>query len=657
MLSLAELHLKCEEREASDGERPRVSSEGPGGKVFFAGSGRFVAIRSSQCGAAFVAGGGCQSRGWSQAGRCRESVKENGGNPVEESDHSEIQQLLTEIESLRERVAELESRKTGNASAESAKAGATPEPLNAVTEALSAAPPTMAPASGAPAAANNTAVANAGPEPDPNGQDASGHNMSLPGGPMLNIRGFLDFNFDAGSVANPLIYPLTIPPPATVHDAFQFGEFDLFLSSRVSNTISFLSEIVFGGDASNSWGIDIERAQISYKPSPYFQISGGRMHTAIGYYNTAYHHGTWFQETATGRPYMYFYEDSGGILPVHLVGMEASGLIPGTGKINAHWIAEVGERSELKASSPADREPAGAEFRVRHGSQSVQPRGIHQDGGAANRRKLLQHDPCSGVPHVNNTITGAYVVYLTSVWEFFNELQIQRDHSFGSGVSYNTPLGYTQLSRKFGKYRPYVRWQEVNVPVNDPLYGSVGRFDGPSLGLRMDFADYAALKVQFNRIYTRSPLAMNSLRQPGFVHILGATMKRPYFCSRYLYAVGLLVVLFASNAPTVAEDEVAIIVNPSNSVASLSAGDLHRIFLGDKSTWPNGKHIFLVMAAPGSAERAVVLKNVYKMSEADYAKFFLQATFTGAVSAPPKDAYWRRRSNSWWRERREPLGM
>jgi ABC-type phosphate transport system substrate-binding protein len=62
------------------------------------------------------------------------------------------------------------------------------------------------------------------------------------------------------------------------------------------------------------------------------------------------------------------------------------------------------------------------------------------------------------------------------------------------------------------------------------------------------------------------------------------------------------------------------------------------MFLGDKSTWPNGKHVFLVMAAPGSAERAVILKNVYKMSEVEYAKYFLQATFTGTVSAPPKDA-------------------
>jgi hypothetical protein len=335
--------------------------------------------------------------------------------------------------------------------------------------------------------------------------------MSLPGGPKLIIRGFLDFNFDAGSVANPLIYPLTVPPPATVHDAFQFGEFDLFMSSKLSDRINFLSEVVFGADASNFWGIDIERAEITYKPSQYFQLSGGRMHTAIGYYNTAYHHGTWFQ-TATGRPYMYFYEDSGGILPVHIVGLEAAGLIPGLEKVNAHWIAEVGNGVSSSfigqpiVSQPVQNFVSDTDHKAFNLAGYVKLGDVQIGGNYYNTVRVPD-----GIPHVNNTITGAYVVYLTSTWEFFNELQVQRDHLFGSAITHNTPLGYTQLSRKFGKYRPYFRWQEVNVPVNDPLYGTVGRFDGPSFGLRMDFADYAALKVQYNRIYTRDPLAKNGL--------------------------------------------------------------------------------------------------------------------------------------------------
>ena len=44
------------------------------------------------------------------------------------------------------------------------------------------------------------------------------------------------------------------------------------------------------------------------------------------------------------------------------------------------------------------------------------------------------------------------------------------------------------------------------------------------------------------------------------------------------------------------------------------------------------------MAAPGSPERSAVLAAIYKMTESDYAKYFLQAAFTGAVAAPPKDA-------------------
>ena len=162
--------------------------------------------------------------------------------------------------------------------------------------------------------------------------------MTLPGGgPSLKIRAFGDVNLGLGSDANPLIFPL----PQPVHNTFQLGEFDLFLSSRLSKHVSGISEIVIGSDPTNFWGLDIERLQITYKANPYFEISAGRYHTSIGYYNTAFHHGTWFQ-TATGRPFMYYFEDSGGLLPVHSVGVTTTGLVPHTGALELHWIAEVG---------------------------------------------------------------------------------------------------------------------------------------------------------------------------------------------------------------------------------------------------------------------------------------------------------------------------
>jgi len=238
------------------------------------------------------------------------------------------------------------------------------------------------------------------------------------------------------------------------------------------------------------------------------------MHTALGYYNTAYHHGTWFQ-TATGRPYMYFYEDSGGILPVHIVGIEAQGLVPGSGKWNAHWIAEVGNgESSAFIGQPIVNQPvqnfvSDSDHKAFNLAGYIKPdwlSGWQIGGNYYNDERVPD-----GIPHVKNVITGAYAVYITPVWEFFNECQVQRDRSIGSSITYNTPLCYTQLSHKFGKYRPYFRWQEVNVPVGDPLYGTVGRFEGPSFGTRMDFADYAALKLQYNRIYTRDPQAKNGL--------------------------------------------------------------------------------------------------------------------------------------------------
>jgi hypothetical protein len=138
-------------------------------------------------------------------------------------------------------------------------------------------------------------------EPKPQDEfDDHAHMMDLPGGgPTLKLRGFLDFNLGLGTVANPLIFPLNAP----AHNTFQSGEFDLFISSKLSDTLSFFSEVIIGSDPTNEWGIDIERLQLTYRPSQYFEISGGRYHTSIGYYNTAFHHGTWFQ-TATGRPFM-----------------------------------------------------------------------------------------------------------------------------------------------------------------------------------------------------------------------------------------------------------------------------------------------------------------------------------------------------------------
>ncbi len=85
-----------------------------------------------------------------------------------------------------------------------------------------------------------------------------------------------------------------------------------------------------------------------------------------------------------------------------------------------------------------------------------------------------------------------------------------------------------------------------------------------------------------------------------------------------------------------AEQTLAIIVNQSNPVENFSLEELRKIFLGERSHWPNGRRITLVMLDPSQPERKVVLRDIYGMSEKDFNNHFIQGVFTGAVFVSPK---------------------
>ena len=83
--------------------------------------------------------------------------------------------------------------------------------------------------------------------------------------------------------------------------------------------------------------------------------------------------------------------------------------------------------------------------------------------------------------------------------------------------------------------------------------------------------------------------------------------------------------------------EVDVVVNNSNKIGPLSREEVRRIYVGEKSSWPGGKRITVLMLALDQRERVVILREVLKMNESDYTKYFLQAAFTGRVQAAPKD--------------------
>ncbi len=84
------------------------------------------------------------------------------------------------------------------------------------------------------------------------------------------------------------------------------------------------------------------------------------------------------------------------------------------------------------------------------------------------------------------------------------------------------------------------------------------------------------------------------------------------------------------------EQSLAIIVNQSNPVDNFSMAELRKIFLGERSHWPNGRRITLVMMDPAQPERKVILREIYGMNEKDVSQHFIQGVFTGAVFVSPK---------------------
>ncbi len=81
--------------------------------------------------------------------------------------------------------------------------------------------------------------------------------------------------------------------------------------------------------------------------------------------------------------------------------------------------------------------------------------------------------------------------------------------------------------------------------------------------------------------------------------------------------------------------DVAVIVNPMNSLDSISAADLRKIFSGEKVSWGNGLAISVFVRAPQSHERDILLSRVLHMSESEYKAHWVQKVYSGEAQREP----------------------
>ena len=419
-----------------------------------------------------------------------------------DTDKQTIQMLLQRIERLEVRVAQLEDTHA------EARVQATSAP------AVEKRPP-MGPAAGPATAPSQTTATQTTPpasEPEQEMEHLEPERMDM-SKTLLRIRGFGDMDFhgsDQKGTAN----------------SFALGQLNLFVTSDISEKFKFLGEIVFEsgpdnfynvpGGRKNEFAVDVERYLVQYSYNDYFNLAVGRYHTAIGFYNTAYHHSTWFQ-TTTGRPLLFQFEDSGGILPIHNVGLSASGRIP-SGALGLHYVAEMGNgrasRSPL-TDEPVQNEVDENNHKAFNLALFARPDAIHglQVGFSGYHDKLTP----LGQPNVDETILAAHAVYMIPKFEWLNEVVLVRHSPEGTGRTFNTPGFYTQIAKRFGSYQPYFRYQYINASDREPIFPDVGRIEGPSAGVRYDASESVALKLQYDYNLARHFSANNALTlQLGF---------------------------------------------------------------------------------------------------------------------------------------------
>ena len=291
-------------------------------------------------------------------------------------------------------------------------------------------------------------------------------------------------------------------------NSFSIGQLSLFATSRLNDHVSVLAEVVMEGGTDTRVVTDLERLQLNVRFGDRLQLSAGRYHTGIGYYNAAFHHGAYF-ETPIGRPRVFKFEDEGGVLPVHEVGVSVHGSVPKTGSA-VRYLVELGNGRRWVTSSD-DTDPGLDQNSTKSTNVGVALRPDRWRGleiGASFYRDSVPADAATSVAH---RIGAGYVVYRTPSTEIMGEW-LRLFHRSADGTTYNNDGGYFQASKAFGPVRPYYRYDRLEVQPDTPFIGQAGSSRAHIVGVRLDPTQWVGVKAQYQRSDVGNEQGLNGAR-------------------------------------------------------------------------------------------------------------------------------------------------
>ncbi|HEX7840659.1 MAG TPA: hypothetical protein VF469_24445 [Kofleriaceae bacterium] len=255
--------------------------------------------------------------------------------------------------------------------------------------------------------------------------------------------------------------------------------------------------------------VDVERAFLEYRTG-HWMFAAGRTHAEFGYWNNAFHHGRWLQLTIN-RPHVLRFEDEGGMLQVHQVGVTAvygperggQGLEVGLGVGNGHGasivdVQTLGDnnlaKSVLLRIGEAGLDHGALRFGVNLGFDKIAAEPVTV-------RPLLPGTP------IYELITGAYGALRSDTWIAFSE--IYNVYHRAAGRSWQITDGFLIGGYRLGPYIPYAQLEVRHGDgLTDPFYNPdpvlkpeaaiPSNYIEGILGLHYDLGTWSALKLELS---------------------------------------------------------------------------------------------------------------------------------------------------------------
>ena len=282
-------------------------------------------------------------------------------------------------------------------------------------------------------------------------------------------------------------------------NAFALGGLDLFLRSQLNEKVSFLNETVFEPNSDGENVLDVERLIIKYEINDDFNVQAGRFHSSFGYWNRAFHHGE-FLSTSIGRPDVLKFEDDGGLLPIHIIGLLFEG------RYDTESFEFAGNLEIGNGRGPVPDPPQivvdgtmGKSLNLHLTAKPKAIEGLEIGVGGYLDRIPANTDASKGTVHgkLNESILSFQATYQNENWVLLGEAFFIH-HGGGGSPSADSNGYYLQLAYQHEDWTPYLRFDAINVYNQDVFLASLDDRTTIALGVRYDFAEMNALKLQLS---------------------------------------------------------------------------------------------------------------------------------------------------------------